>query len=191
MNSTVVIVAVALDLTLTAAIVVPLLVLRSRRRDAAAGQAGAAQTWTVQPSTTKSGATRSGVNQSGTNQGDLIAEAIRAGFATSGQTGSPFDATSTVVVNGQQLDARQYPGLQEEIQRLVADGWRDPEALKSAVQDTLRAHGVQTSPGMPGASAAATADPVERLRKLDELRRYSMIDESEYQRQRQRILDSL
>lgn len=186
--------------------------------------------------------------ESGAAEADRLAEAMRAGTAGPAGPGIPppagstftssvFDLGSTLVVNGQQVDPGRFPGLHEQIARLVGGGQGNPEETKAAIRDLLKASGVT----MPGAGAAApdpagpggfttgsaatgatgfntgavptdptgpggfasgsdptgsvtrepSADPVDRLRRLDGLRRQGLISEAEYQTLRRDILADL
>jgi len=127
--------------------------------------------------------------QRGLDAADLFTKTMGGETMT---PGSPFvspglvnTTTNTVTVNGHTLDASQHPGLQEEIQRLLAGGLGDPARLQSDIYTALQTHGIRLE------QAGRSNDPAERMRRLDGLRRQGLIGETEYQEQRQRILGEL
>lgn len=133
--------------------------------------------------------------QTGAEQGLAQAQALAAAMGGGLADGAPAFPGADAVVADQSvvIDARDVPGLREDVFEIAANYANDPQRMQSEVLDALREHGVDV-PGVAGVGAAAPAaddDPAERLRKLDALRDQGLITPDEHEAQRRRIIDAL
>jgi hypothetical protein len=127
---------------------------------------------------------------------------------------TPVEASwSTVVVNGKELppdqaqaftsafeqlgnlaslgssqvvDLRNVPGLRDQVLGAMRDHADNPAALQGAVLEALQG----AAPHLP-ASPAEAGDPVERLEKLDALRKQGVLTDAEFDAQKKKLLDEI
>ncbi len=125
--------------------------------------------------------------------------------------GNPIvSSTFTTTIPGGQtvIDARNVPGLREELLKAVADmqSGGNPAELQQAIAKAMsQGHAVNMPPGtmLPGATGIsagagmpapaapagpATPDPLDRLEKLNELRKSGALTEAEFDAQKAKIL---
>ncbi len=109
--------------------------------------------------------------------------------------GNPVVSTTfTATVPGGQtvIDARNVPGLRQELLQAVADmqAGGNPAELQEAIAKAMaQGQAVNLPPGtvVPGAPAAAP-DPIEQLEKLNELRKSGALTQAEFDAQKAKIL---
>jgi hypothetical protein len=127
---------------------------------------------------------------------------------------TPVEASwSTVMVNGKQLppdqaqaftsafeqlgnlaslgtsqvvDLRGVPGLRDKVLGAMSDHADDATALQGAVLEALQS----ASAHLP-APPAEGGDPVERLKKLDALRKQGVLTDAEFDAQKKKLLEEL
>jgi hypothetical protein len=93
-------------------------------------------------------------------------------------------AEGTVNFGGAQvIDARNVPGLRDQLRKAVADAQAtgDESEIQSAVMSAL-------SSAQAAAAAPAETDPLERLKKLNDLRVAGALTDSEFAAQKAKIL---
>jgi hypothetical protein len=120
---------------------------------------------------------------------DEVNAAARAAVADQGALagGLAINPGSTVI------DARNVPGLREELLKAVADaqgGGATGEAeVQAAVMRAMQAGAVIETPGLTSAPAAAAAeDPLDRIKKLNDLRLAGALTDAEFEAQKAKIL---
>jgi Short C-terminal domain len=94
----------------------------------------------------------------------------------------------------QVVDLRNVPGLRDKVLGAMRDHADDAAALQGAVLEALQSASEQLPEPAAGAAAprpAKTGDPVERLKKLDELRDQGVLTDAEFDAQKQKLLDEL
>jgi hypothetical protein len=89
----------------------------------------------------------------------------------------------------QVIDLRGLPGLREEVLGAMSAHADDPTALQRAVFEALGEHGVS----LPSAGSAPPPepDPIERIRKLDELRDQGLLSDAEFEAQKKKLLGEI
>jgi hypothetical protein len=119
--------------------------------------------------------------------------------------GSPVVSTTfTTTTPGAQtvIDARNVPGLRQELLQAVADmqAGGNPAELQEAIAKAMsQGQALNAPPGtmIPGAAgvspgsglpAPAAPDPIEQLEKLNELRKSGALTQSEFDSQKAKIL---
>jgi hypothetical protein len=93
----------------------------------------------------------------------------------------------------QVIDLRGHPELRQKVLGAMGDHPNDPAALQNAVMEALQAAGVTTggtSPTTPPAAHEAE-DPLDRLRKLDELHKSGALTDEEFTAQKKKLLEEL
>jgi len=120
-------------------------------------------------------------------------------------SGNPaLSTTFTTTIPGGQtvIDARDVPGLREELLKAVTDmqGGGNPAELQQAIAKAMsQGHALNVPPGtmIPGAvgispgsgmPAPVAPDPIEQLEKLNELRKSGALTQAEFDAQKAKIL---
>jgi hypothetical protein len=108
-------------------------------------------------------------------------------------------ATFTTTVDGGSavIDARGVPGLREELMKAVQDvqAGGNPAELQQAVLKAMSQGQAINMPlgggaAMPAVGPAPVEDPIDRLEKLNELRKSGALTQAEFDAQKAKILGS-
>jgi len=94
----------------------------------------------------------------------------------------------------QVVDLRNVPGLRDKVLGAMRDHADDAAALQGAVLEALQSASAHLPAPEAGATVqppADTGDPVERLKKLDELRDQGVLTDAEFDAQKQKLLDDI
>lgn len=130
------------------------------------------------------------------------APAVPASVMPGAMPGEPVVRTTftTTIPGGQTvIDARDVPGLREELLKAVADvqAGGNPAELQQAIAKAMsQGHAVNVPPGtmIPGGTSISAGsgtpapDPLDRLEKLNELRKSGALTEAEFNAQKAKIL---
>jgi hypothetical protein len=133
---------------------------------------------------------------------DELSAAATAGPApmqpAGGLPASGMTFSTTVEGTGAVIDARGVPGLREELMKAVQDvqaGGNPAELQQAVIKAMSQGHAIGVPeggmPGMMGAAGPGPAeDPLDRLEKLNELRKSGALTEAEFEAQKAKILGS-
>ncbi len=98
------------------------------------------------------------------------------------------------------IDARNVPGLRDELLKAVADTQSGNPAgqaeMQAAIAKAMSAGNALTTglpvtgAGLPGAAASPTEDPLDRIKKLNDLRLAGALTDAEFEAQKAKILGS-
>jgi hypothetical protein len=135
--------------------------------------------------------------QQNTDEVDALNAAMRSAptggtaAAGTGLSARSFAASMgpTIMVGGQSIDISADPNLRKQIAEVTVQNAGDPVAASRAVRGLLREKGFDV-PAEPG-GAATPGGVEERLSQLDKLKADGALDAEEYERQRQRIIESI
>jgi Short C-terminal domain len=86
--------------------------------------------------------------------------------------------------SSQVVDLRGVPGLREKVLGAMRNHPDDPAAMQSALLDAFKTVGAP-------APKPAEGDPLDRLKKLDELRDQGLLTDAEFAEQKKKLLDEL
>ena len=86
--------------------------------------------------------------------------------------------------SSQVVDLRGVPGLREKVLGAMQDHADDPSAMQNALLDAFKDIGTSIPPPAEG-------DPLDRLRKLDELRDQGVLTDAEFDAQKRKLLGEL
>ncbi len=97
------------------------------------------------------------------------------------------------------IDARNVPGLRDEFLRAVADTQSGNPAGQAEMQDAIAKAmsagtamtGAAGAAGAAGAVSAAEEDPLDRIKKLNDLRLSGALTDAEFEGQKAKILGSI
>src|SRR3954470_6405641 len=90
----------------------------------------------------------------------------------------------------QVIDLRGRPEIREQVLSAIGEHASDPAALQNAVMSALQAAGVAA--GQPLAATTGEAeDPLDRLKKLDELHKAGALTDAEFEAQKKKLLEEL
>ncbi len=105
------------------------------------------------------------------------------------RTTMTFDGGTTVI------DARNVPGLRQELLDVISHGGNPAEiqdiVVKAMSQGHLTTAGTAPAGGAPTPPppSAGTGDPLDRLKKLNELRLSGALTDAEFEAEKKKILD--
>lgn len=131
-------------------------------------------------------------------QATASAQAIAG--ATAGATPIASTTFSTVIPGQTVIDARNVPGLRDEMLKAVADmaAGGNPAELQEAIAKAMsQGQALNVPPGttIPGATGvlgtapiSAAPDPLDQLEKLNELRKSGALTQAEFDAQKAKIL---
>jgi Short C-terminal domain len=97
------------------------------------------------------------------------------------------------------IDARNVPGLRDEFLRAVADTQSGNPAGQAEMQDAIAKAmsagtaltGAAGAAGAAGVVSAAEEDPLDRIKKLNDLRHSGALTDAEFEAQKAKILGSI
>jgi hypothetical protein len=113
--------------------------------------------------------------------------------AAATSAGAGFSVGGIDVSGAQVIDARGVPGVRDAIIQAVGQAGgaaADPAAVNQAVLSALGQAGVAVPGGTPasGGAAPAAEDPLDRLKKLNDLRQAGALTDAEFEAQKAKIL---
>lgn len=88
--------------------------------------------------------------------------------------------------SSQVVDLRGVPGLREKVLGAMQNHPNDPAAMQSALLDAFKTVGAS-----PSAPAPAEGDPIDRIKKLDQLRDQGLLTDAEFDAQKKKLLEEL